>query len=92
MANEEMVRNCWNEIAINNMTFPSLQKSKRRRIPTKHFNLENEEDSQEWRSQLQHALKLSRIDTKREHYSIPSGKTYYPTIDEFRNPLRYISR
>jgi histone demethylase JARID1 len=39
---------------------------------------------------LQKALANSRRDTKREDVDVPLAPSFYPTVDEFREPLKYI--
>lgn len=41
---------------------------------------------------IQQALKNSRIETKKVVFEAPSAPTYYPTTEEFKDPLVYIRR
>ena len=42
--------------------------------------------------QLQLAIQNSRQDTQNHYTPVAEGPTYRPTIEEFRDPLGYISR
>jgi hypothetical protein len=42
--------------------------------------------------QLQLALRNSRKDTHKTTTPIPEAPTYYPTIEEFQDPLEYVTR
>jgi len=37
-------------------------------------------------------LKVSRLETKRAAYEIPSAPVFYPTIEEFKDPIKYIAK
>ena len=41
---------------------------------------------------IQQAIKNSKKDTRRVEREIPMAPTYYPTVEEFRNPYAYISK
>ena len=65
------------------------QRSKRRRrVKTKTYDFE-EEDNEEKRL-LQLALKNSQLETTRVKHTLPPAPTFYPTVEEFKNPLAYI--
>lgn len=64
--------------------------SRRRRTKTSRFEfdfLDNEEQRL-----LQQALKVSKKETKRVELEIPDAPVYYPTKDEFMDPLTYIQK
>lgn len=42
--------------------------------------------------QLQLALMNSRKDTHKTRTHVPEAPTYYPTIEEFQDPLEYVAR
>lgn len=61
---------------------------KRRRTRTSRFDfdlLDNEEQKL-----IQQAIRNSQRDKRRVEYDIPMAPTFYPTVDEFRDPLAYI--
>eukprot|EP01038_Epipyxis_sp_PR26KG_P007815 gene7815-10617_t len=74
------------DIAFSNTT----TKSGRRKIKTSRYNFEfMANDEQKY---LQQAIKISRKETKRIYKEAPMGPIFYPTIDEFKDPLKYISK
>jgi hypothetical protein len=50
-------------------------------------SLENEEQKV-----LQQVMRNSLIDTQRREISVPDAPTFYPTVEEFENPLLYIKK
>jgi hypothetical protein len=38
------------------------------------------------------ALKISKLDTKRVEVDIPDAPVFYPTVEEFRDPMMYITK
>lgn len=38
------------------------------------------------------ALENSRRETKRVHVAVPDAPTFYPSLQEFKDPLKYIAR
>lgn len=48
--------------------------------------------SGEEEKQLAQALAMSKKITKREYAMLPDCPTYYPSEEEFRNPLAFIQR
>lgn len=40
---------------------------------------------------IMQAIENSKRETRREEYDVPDAPTYYPTVDEFRDPLKYIT-
>lgn len=42
--------------------------------------------------QLQLALRNSRKEIKKTSVPIPEAPTYYPSIEEFEDPLEYVTR
>jgi len=67
-----------------------FQRGKRRRVKTKTFDFE-EVDNEEKRL-LQLAMKNSQLETTRAKHTIPTAFTYYPTVEEFKNPIAYIAK
>ena len=63
---------------------------KRRRVPTQRFDVDDYEN--EDMALLNQAIENSRRETKRERVTIPEALTFYPTSEEFKNPLQYIAR
>jgi len=62
---------------------------RRRRLKTKTFEfdeLDNEEQKM-----IQQALKNSQMQTARVKFDVPQAPVYHPTVEEFKNPLGYIS-
>lgn len=45
-----------------------------------------------WPSCNPQALKISKLETKRENIPIQEAPTYYPTIEEFADCMKYIKR
>ena len=62
---------------------------RRRRLKTKTFDFEDV-DNEEQRM-IQQALKNSQMQTTRIAVDVPDAPVYYPTVEEFMNPLKYIS-
>lgn len=63
---------------------------RRRRTRTARFDfdtLDNEEQKL-----IQQALKNSQKETKRIEVQVPEGPAFYPTVDEFKDPLAYINK
>ena len=76
--------------ALPRSTLPSVRQSRRQRRRTSRFEfdgLDNEEQKL-----IQQAIKNSKKDTKRVELEIPMAPTFYPTVEEFRNPYVYISK
>jgi hypothetical protein len=38
------------------------------------------------------AIKVSRLETKRSAHDIPYAPVFYPTVEEFKDPIQYISK
>ena len=53
-------------------------------------NLDFQQESQQEEKNFQQALKISKLETKRFVEEIPECKVYYPTQEEFLDPLIYI--
>ncbi len=62
----------------------------KRRRRTKVNFLDSEEVGNEEKRMIQQALENSRVETKRENLALPQAPVYYPTVEEFKNPLGYI--
>jgi len=62
---------------------------RRRRVKTKTFEFD-ELDNEEQRM-IQQALKNSQMQTTRVQVDVPQAPVYHPTVEEFKNPLKYIS-
>eukprot|EP01031_Cornospumella_fuschlensis_P042541 gene42541-51979_t len=67
-----------------------MELGKRKRIPTSRFTddfIENEE-----KEMINHAIKVSKIDVKREVIEVPEAPTFHPTPEEFKDPIGYIQK
>lgn len=63
-------------------------RSKRRRKTTNHFEFDSIQNEEQ--KLYQQALKNSTIDHFKQDLEIVEAPTYYPSINEFKNPLKYI--
>lgn len=71
-------------------TYSYIQSNKRRRVKVSRF----EEDmlGNDEQRLLQQAIKNSLVDRKRVIVEVPSAPTYYPTLEEFKDPYQYIHK
>lgn len=68
----------------------SSKRVRKKSISSSFESLDNNEQRM-----IQQAIRNSKIEFKRiEHaqVSIPDAPTYHPTVEEFKNPLEYISK
>eukprot|EP01041_Mallomonas_annulata_P010702 gene10702-22343_t len=68
----------------------SPQTRKRRRTKPIRFEFDSLENDEQ--RLLQQALQNSRKDMKREQISIPEAPVFYPTLEEFKDPMQYIQK
>ena len=73
-----------------NMEGDSLvgERNKRRRKATNRFEFDSMENEEH--RLVQQAIKNSTIDSVKREIEIREAPVYYPTIEEFRDPLKYI--
>ena len=87
----KIIRFLWNWTPLNFChTLTVLQRGKRRRVKTSRYEidfLENEEQKH-----IQQAIKNSLIEKKRVDIPPSDAPTYYPTVDEFHDVLKYIRK
>lgn len=67
-----------------------IDRPKRRRM--KVSRLMDEDLIDEETRQLQLALRNSRKETHKTTTPVPEAPTYYPSVEEFQNPLEYVTR
>jgi len=63
--------------------------NKRRRVRTSKFNYDDVVDNEEQKL-LQQAIQNSIIEKERVQRDIPDAPVYYPTVEEFKDPMAYI--
>ena len=66
----------------------SAKTRRRLRVNNRNFDRVSSEEER----MIAQALKNSLIDTKKIDFVPPEAPVYHPSIDEFRDPLEYISR
>ena len=67
---------------------PFGERNKRRRKATNRFEFDSMENEEQ--RLVQQAIKNSTIDSVKREFEIKEAPVYYPTIEEFRDPLKYI--
>lgn len=79
---------------INTTRTDPLQ-SRRKRVRTKTSRFEFDSLDNDEQRMIQQAIRNSKKEFKRVEHAeliIPECPTYYPTIEEFKNPFEYISK
>ena len=69
--------------------------SRRKRVRTKTSRFEFDSLDNDEQRMIQQAIRNSKKEFKRVEHAeliIPECPTYYPTIEEFKNPFEYISK
>lgn len=66
------------------------EKSKRRRVKTARFDTDTLDNNEQ--KLIQQAMKNSQKETKRVEIPVPDAPVFYPTVDEFKDPLSYINK
>ena len=67
---------------------PLSEGNKRRRKATHRFEFDSMENEEH--KLVQQAIKNSTIDSVKKEFEIKEAPVYYPTTDQFRDPLKYI--
>lgn len=78
---------------FNNFTSVTIfyeQSSRRVRRKTTRFEFDSLDNDEQ--RLIQQALQNSKRETRRAELTVPEAPTYYPTIEEFKNPLEYIMK
>ena len=66
------------------------ENQKRKRIKTNRYDFDPLDNKEE--RLLQQALANSRKDIRVEQIPVPDGPVYHPTVEEFKDPLKYIQK
>jgi hypothetical protein len=66
------------------------KRSRRKVTKTTHFDFDSLENDEQ--RLVQQALRNSQRQVKRTVCAVPMAPTYYPSVEEFENPMEYINK
>lgn len=75
--------------------YPVHIQSRKKRVRTKTARFEFDSMDNDEQRMIQQAIRNSKKEFKRVEHAeliIPEAPTYYPTVEEFKNPFEYISK